>query len=1132
MSVKNHLALPGLALAVVLATLPFGVAGSLMAYVCVTALVAYACLRLTTGTGYRFLAGASVTFALAQILVYFDMRDLSNGIAILGYLQIVGVGVFLFRRRVRRLDGSTLLEAGAVASVGAMFVVLVSRTVSGPSGSWIIQGLTTICAVILFATLMGRERNKHITAMSISIGMAVILELMAASVPPEHYDRIWSLVFVPVLYAVGLPDDDRQLKMAPIPARRAFGPLQQVLFNSLQIAPLVAIGAGVLVLNSDEVIDLVAIAVATAVLLTFRFRLLIRQRDWSYGQERKLRTFSDTIISTGTPENLDSLTMDTLHRLLDEEGIVALAEARLGDSTGSEEETDQIDKLSILETRGLLQRGSDRYKAVDFGDDVPASDWWFETQGRCAARIRVVVPRSSENHRAPKYFLAASSRPINADVEAHFRAAAAQYSLAVRANELDAQIQEERANNRFATLSQDINDVVFLVDGDDHRILLGSTTVERILGFETGISIGAEVIDYVVEDDREVVERQLNNPLGATSAHTTAHRPDVRLVTASGETRWFEVQVRDLQATGASGLLVSFSDVHDRKMAGLAVQNSEAQFRALVQNSLEVSMLVKDDLTMTYVSPNVGAVFGFTSGHLVGSSLLGFVHKSSEGQLNSLILSCQVDNKPIRGEVNIRSTTGGATRLAEVTVTQSDAIDSATFVMVFRDITARRELEESLLQKSITDEVTGTLNRSAFVYQTQVALQSAGDQGTVAVIMIDLANFSAITNNAGFEGGDQVLELVADKIRSILRPEDSLSRPSGSEFAICTSVAEPEGAISLAERVRDLAAEPISVAGHMHNPRPVVGVAFSEQSRDPNGLLQKAIVAVSRAAEITGSNDVVVFEQSMQDEAAERFELAADIRPGIEDDQFSLVYQPLISLTDNTVVGFEALLRWHHPERGNVSPGVFIPLAEANGTIIDLGRWALKTACGQMVQWQHEHLTLRNCHMSVNLSASQLEREGEIHQLIDIVRNSTIDPEHLIIELTESTMTRDPTRTREQLGALREMNINIAIDDFGTGVSGLSHLRDLPFDVIKLDKSYVDTLGVSQEGTRLVQQIIDLASAMGANTVGEGIESSEQADTLHNMGCQVGQGFYLARPMGGAQLIEWIQAREAGHLVR
>ncbi|MDH3194138.1 MAG: EAL domain-containing protein, partial [Acidimicrobiia bacterium] len=278
-------------------------------------------------------------------------------------------------------------------------------------------------------------------------------------------------------------------------------------------------------------------------------------------------------------------------------------------------------------------------------------------------------------------------------------------------------------------------------------------------------------------------------------------------------------------------------------------------------------------------------------------------------------------------------------------------------------------------------------------------------------------------------------------------------------------------------------------------------------------------------------SQVVVFEQSMQDEAAERFELAADIRPGIEANQFSLVYQPLISLTDNNVVGFEALLRWHHPERGNVSPGLFIPLAEANGTIIDLGRWALETACRQMVHWQQDHPTLRNCHVSVNLSASQLEEDGEIDRLIDIVRESSIAPQLLTIELTESTMTRDPMRTREQLGALRDMNINIAIDDFGTGVSGLSHLRDLPFDVIKLDKSYVDTLGVSQEGTRLVQQIIDLATAMGANTVGEGIESSEQVDTLHQMGCQVGQGFYLARPMSHSQIIEWIQARDAGRLV-
>ena len=1119
MSANNHQVLPGLALAMTVATLPFGPLGSLLAYVCAAGLVAYACLRLTQGIGYRFLAGAATTFAAAQVALYLDMRVLSDMIAIVGYLQIVGVGVYLFRRRVRRLDASTLLEGGAVASVGAMFVVLVSRSVSGPSAEWIIKGLTTACAVLLFATLMGRERNKHITAMSIAIAMAVVLELLAAGVPPEHYDRIWSLVWIPVLYAIGLPANERQLNVAPIPARRAFGPIQQVLFNALLIAPLVAIGIGAVTLTTGDVLDLVGLAVVTAIMLTFRFRLLIRQRDWSYGQERKLRSFSDTIISSSDPDDLDNLTMQALQRLIDHDGTVALA---------------QVDgvKASVLDTRGVLKRSRGRFRAVELGDDLPEADWWFETQGRCSTRVRVAVPRSGDYDQPRKYFLAATAAPVNSDIEAHFRAAAAQYSLAVRANMLDAQIQEERANSRFAALSQDINDLVFLVShDDDHRVLLASSTADQILGVDStrGRGAAANVLDHVIGEDRSVVADLLDNPL-QSDGQTAHHRPDVRLVTASGENRWFEVQVRDLTDTETEGLLVSFADVHDRKMAGLNLQNSEAQFRALVQNSLEVSMLVKPDLTMTYVSPNVGDVFDFTAAHLVGSSLLGFVHRSSEEQLTALLESCLLEGKAVRGEVNVRSIESGVSRLAEVTVNRSDSIGPDTYVMVFRDITARRELEESLLQKSVTDEVTGTLNRSAFAYQTQVALQSVDDEGCVAVIMIELANFSAITNNVGFEGGDQVLAVVADKLRAALRSDDSLSRPTGAEFAVCTTVSDAAMAVEVAERLRALVAEPLSVSGHMHNPRPAVGIAVAEQSRDPGALIQKAIVAMNRSLDMGGST-VVVFEQSMQDEAAERFELAADIRPGIEGDQFALVYQPLISLTTNQVVGFEALLRWHHPERGNVSPGVFIPLAESNGTIIDLGRWALKTACTQMVCWQRRYPAVRDCHMSVNLSASQLEQDGEINQLIEIVRESTIAPELLTIELTESTMTRDPARTREQLGALRDLNINIAIDDFGTGVSGLSHLRDLPFDVIKLDKSYVDTLGVSQEGTRLVQQIIDLANAMGANTVGEGIESPEQVDTLHQMGCQVGQGFYLARPMGGEQLIEWLQAREAGQLV-
>lgn len=266
----------------------------------------------------------------------------------------------------------------------------------------------------------------------------------------------------------------------------------------------------------------------------------------------------------------------------------------------------------------------------------------------------------------------------------------------------------------------------------------------------------------------------------------------------------------------------------------------------------------------------------------------------------------------------------------------------------------------------------------------------------------------------------------------------------------------------------------------------------------------------------------------MRAAATERFELAADLKSNLDTDQFTIVYQPLFDLWANQVTSVEALLRWHHPTRGHISPGMFIPLAESTGSIVELGRMVMRRACRQLAEWQGslpggEHLAV-----AVNVSAKQLELPGEAEVLRSIIAEAGVEPSKLTIELTESTFIEDAVWLREQLEGFQRLGIRIAVDDFGAGSAGLSHLRDVPFDILKIDKAYIDDLETSAESVSLVRGVVELAHGLHARLVAEGIETPGQLSILRDMGCDFGQGFFLGRPMTAEALERWIGQGWAG----
>ncbi len=426
------------------------------------------------------------------------------------------------------------------------------------------------------------------------------------------------------------------------------------------------------------------------------------------------------------------------------------------------------------------------------------------------------------------------------------------------------------------------------------------------------------------------------------------------------------------------------------------------------------------------------------------------------------------------------------------------------------------EMEENqahLHYMAFHDELTSLPNRALLHDRLQHALESTARSGrTVALCLGDLDGFKTINDTLGHHVGDGVLVKTGALLQSVMRPGDTVARLGGDEFAVLVEdVQRPEDAVEFAERIVSVLHDAVEFDGQQAGMSISVGVAFATSSTSVERLLSEADAAMYEA-KANGKNRVEVFRSSMRARLVERLEIISAFRGSLERTEFFLHYQPIFSLGDGTLRGFETLVRWRHPAMGQVAPDEFIPMAEETGFIIQLGRWIFLEACMQMAAWAP--MMERPLSITVNLSRIQLALPSVVDDLRDALRLSGIRPNQVVLEITEGGLMEHPELASSALTALRRLGVRIAVDDFGTGYSSLSHLQRFPVDVLKVDKSFVAPLGQSEpESTALVTSIIDLAHSLGLDVVAEGIETEDQLERLRGLGCDFGQGYLMARPL-------------------
>jgi len=445
------------------------------------------------------------------------------------------------------------------------------------------------------------------------------------------------------------------------------------------------------------------------------------------------------------------------------------------------------------------------------------------------------------------------------------------------------------------------------------------------------------------------------------------------------------------------------------------------------------------------------------------------------------------------------------------------------------DRTMEVQAEHALRSEMVRDSLTGLANRLGFTETIEHTAARGPREVDHAVLVVDLLRFSRINESMGSIAGDELLITFARRLMSALRAGDFLARTGGNEFGVLVSLRRGvEDALAAAARIQEIMAAPFTICDLEIKVECAIGVALMQPEQDAEELFRNAQFAVKQAKQ---SGAPQIYEPREASLARRRFSIETELRRALDKEQLRLFYQPLIDLKSGEVAGFEALARWTHADRGEISPAEFIPVAEESGLILHLGRWAMDSATRTLANWDRQAGEKLPLYVGVNLSAIQVARDDIAAVVESSLRSSGLEGDRLTLELTESSIVQDPGRATRVFDALKALDATVAMDDFGTGYSSLAYLQRLPIDVLKIDKSFVAGMMTDPDAVAIVRAVLSLAEALGMSTTAEGIETVELATTLATLGCASGQGYYFARPLEADAAVDFWRSRHRNRQV-
>lgn len=658
---------------------------------------------------------------------------------------------------------------------------------------------------------------------------------------------------------------------------------------------------------------------------------------------------------------------------------------------------------------------------------------------------------------------------------------------------------------------------VYLIQ--DGRFPYCNPRMAEIFGYESNEDIirGRSVADLVWPDDRDLV---LGNIRRRVEGEVQTIHYGFRGVRKNGEIIEVEVLGSRITYQGRPAVIGTLLDVTEERRAR---RQLNLYARALA-NTAEAVLVLDEDRRIVSTNKAFQSITGYTEEESVGRTpeflRSGHHHETFYDHIWS---SVPVDGL-WRGELWIRRKNGEAfPALVSLSLVQGGDGEPDHFVCVLNDISGYRQIEEKLDFLSHYDPLTELPNRALLRERLGESLRRAGRRDAmVAVLMLDLDAFKRINESLGHHAGDGVLKLVADRLRGAMDKGATLARMSGDEFAIVVEEVDSMAAVThAATRLQALFERPFSHEGEDIYTSASIGIGvYPQDGRTADALLKQTDAALYEA-KTRGRNLYQFASREMNLRARESLQISNALRQALEQEEFRLVYMPIVSLGDESVTGVEALLRWQHPELGEVPPNKFIPVAEQTGQIAAIGRWVIRRACEQLAEWGERDLPPFS--MAVNVSLHQLHQPDFVEIVETALRDFGVKAESLRIEVTESVMMSDPAHIQDVLRDLARKGVRVAVDDFGKGYSSLGYLKMLPVHYLKIDRSFVRDLPGGRDDAAITHAIIAMARSLDICIVAEGVENEAQRDLLREAGCQEAQGSLFGMP---------VEADEVPHLIR
>jgi diguanylate cyclase (GGDEF)-like protein/PAS domain S-box-containing protein len=667
--------------------------------------------------------------------------------------------------------------------------------------------------------------------------------------------------------------------------------------------------------------------------------------------------------------------------------------------------------------------------------------------------------------------------------------------------------------DRFHALLLDAVGQAVIATDPQGKVVYWNKAAESLYGWSAKEVMGRPILDITPSEELMEQAEEIMSELMAGrswSGEFVVRRKDGTI---------FPAMVTDTPVHDEQGNLVAIigvsTDITELKQTE-ELRRSEERFRLLAENAQDLIFRyrLKPTPGFEYVSPSATAMIGYTPEEHYADPELGLkiVHPDDRHLIDEVL-------RHPESPITIRWLRKDGTVIWAEQHNKpiyDDAGELVAIEGISRDVTERKVLEEQLEHQAFHDPLTDLPNRHLFMDRLGQTLRRTRRRRKrkVALLFMDLDNFKVINDSLGHELGDELLVAVAERLRGSLRPEDTLARIGGDEFTVLIEdVESPEDLVRVAERIGEDLREPFVIDERELFVRTSIGIAMGEaRTRTTEELLRDADMAMYRAK--AEAADYRMFDPVMYERFLERLELENDLRRAPENEKFKVYYQPKFRLgQSDRIESVEALVRWEHPQRGLILPEGFIPVAEETGLIISIGGWVMKEACRQAKEWQERHPSEPHLSVCVNLSAGQVRHPGLLQDVSSTLRESKLGADSLILEITEGTLPKDTELLETIFGELKALGVRLAIDDFGKEYSSLSYLKQLPVDSLKIDGSFVESLGEDPTTTTIVEAVISLAHSLGLEVTGEGVESAEQLEHLRRMGCDLVQGTHLARPL-------------------